>query len=98
MTNKKFIESLEKTYKKCVDIVKVKNADYATTENPFRNFEFAKILDMSVEEAILLRTVDKIARIYNLLDKEPKVLGEKLTDTIEDCINYLAILKAYREQ
>jgi len=93
----KFIDSIEKTFKDGVEIIKIKNADYAKGDDPFLNFKFAELLGLSVEQAILLRVTDKIARINNLLDKEPAVVGESMEDSLLDVINYLAILKAYRE-
>lgn len=93
----KLITSVEKTYKTGVEIMKKKNADYATGDDPFHNFRFATLLGMSVEEAILLRVLDKLARVANLLKKDPKVVEEKMEDTIIDICNYMAILKAYRE-
>lgn len=97
MTREEFVKNLEDTYKKCLETVKIKNQDYAGDGDPWANFRLAKLLHIDVERAILLRIADKIARISNLIDKPPAVTDEKMEDTIEDCINYLAILKAYRE-
>jgi hypothetical protein len=97
MNTKQFIANIENTYKRCVETVKIKNQDYAGDEDPWNNFRLAELIKIDVERAILLRISDKIARISNLIDKEPAVVDEKMEDTIEDCINYLAILKAYRE-
>lgn len=97
MTNKKFLESIANTYATGVALVEVKNADYASSTNPFKNFESATVAGVDVKRAILIRVLDKIARISNLLDKEAKVRDEKITDTIIDCCNYLAILKAKLE-
>lgn len=92
-----FIESIEKTYADGVAIVRKKNADYATESDPFRNFRSAGVVGVPVDRAILVRTLDKMSRISNLLDKPPAVADEAIEDTILDAINYLAILKAYRE-
>lgn len=72
----------------------MKNADYANSENPFRNFESTNIIGVDTKHGIMVRIMDKITRIANLLGKEPEVANEKITDSIEDCINYLSILKA----
>ena len=98
MTKKEFIESIAYTYAKGIELIKRKNADYATGENPFRNFEYADLAGVSVERAIMVRVMDKMARVSNLLDKNPEVIDEKLEDTLLDVINYLAILKAYLER
>lgn len=94
----RFYANIVATYAKGVTIIRKKNADYAASHNPFKNFEAASIVGVGVERAILLRVLDKIARISNLIDKEAAVVDESLEDTIVDAINYLAIMKAYRER
>ena len=93
-----FLLSIEATFRAGLDLVKRKNADYAGDGDPFKNFRSAGVAGVSVERAILVRVLDKLARISNLLDKPQAVVDEALEDTILDAINYLAILKAYREQ
>lgn len=91
------LESIRTTFETGLEIVKKKNLDYGADADPFRNFRSASLLGLSVEKAILVRTLDKLARINNLLDHDAYVTEESMDDTIVDCINYLAILKAYRE-
>jgi len=98
MTNKQFIRNITKTYKKGLGIIKKKNQDYANSTNPFKNFESAGVVGVSVERAMLVRILDKLSRVSNLLDKKAAVVDESLEDTLIDAINYLAILKAYRER
>ena len=96
MKRDKFMEYIANTYVECVAILQKKNADYASGDDPFQNFRMSKIAGISPEQAILVRTLDKMARISNVMRKgETAVLDEKLEDTINDAINYLAILKAY---
>jgi hypothetical protein len=94
MTNKQFLESIADTYAEGIALIEVKNADYASSTNPFKNFESAAVAGVDVKRAILIRVLDKISRISNLLDKEAKVKDETIDDTLVDAINYLAILKA----
>jgi len=94
------LESMESTFKNCLEIAKKKNADYAgDTENsdPFQNFKNSTVVKVSVERGILVRLMDKMSRISNLIDAEAKVKDESVYDTIDDAINYLSILKAYRQ-
>lgn len=98
MTKEQFIANIENTYRTGVEIIKKKNDDYANSDNPFRNFESASVVGIGVQRAILLRVLDKLSRIGNLIDKPPSVEDEKMEDTIIDAINYLAILKAYRQR
>lgn len=88
-----FIQGIEFTYKECLSIVRKKNADYAVSSDPFLNFRNASVVGVSPERAILVRVMDKISRISNLIDKDADVKDETIEDTIHDAINYLAILK-----
>ena len=97
MNNLEMVESIKSTFAKGLAIVVKKNADYATETDPFRNFNYAQVLGVTAEKAILVRTVDKIARIDNLLTKEHQVTEESIEDTLVDAIDYLAILKALIE-
>jgi len=94
MTNQEFLQSITDTYSKGIDIIKIKNADYASSTNPFKNFESASVVGVYVKRDILVRVLDKLARVSNLLDKKGEVKDETVEDTITDMINYLAILKA----
>lgn len=97
MTNEQFITSIRKTFDDGLALIEVKNKDYANSADPFRNFRSASIVGLEPDRAILVRVLDKIARVSNLLDNEAAVSSERLEDTLLDCINYVAILKAYRE-
>ena len=92
MTHKQFIEGIEDTYKKGVELIKIKNKDYAGENDPWKNFKVAELVDIDYKKAILVRVTDKLSRINNLLTKDPKVVEESVEDTIIDCCNYLAIL------
>lgn len=91
------LRSCYNTFSQCYTILEKKNKDYAGMDNPYANFELCKVFDVPVTRGILIRIGDKIKRISNLLNKEASVTEETLDDTIQDAINYLAILKAYRE-
>ena len=95
MTRIDFVKQIEATYKKCLGILEKKNKDYAGETDPWRNFRWSELADIDVPHAIMVRILDKMARISNLLTKEADVKEEKIEDTIEDAINYLAILLAF---
>lgn len=97
MTKEQFIQQLEKTYHDGVELVKIKNADYAKGDDPFSNFRSAGFVGVEVERAILIRVLDKMSRVSNLLNKEAKVKEESISDNCIDIINYMAILKIYLE-
>lgn len=92
-----FLKSIAKTYTDGLALVRRKNADYANPQDPFRNFRSAEIAGVGVGRALLVRALDKLSRISNLLDRNPAVMDEKIEDTILDAINYLGILKAWIE-
>lgn len=92
-----YFDTLEDFYKRGLALMRKKNADYAGDEDPFKNFRNAQLIGLTVEQAILVRILDKLARIGNLLDKEAQVADETLEDTLMDCANYLNILAAYRK-
>lgn len=92
------IDDMEKTFIECLEISMRKNHDYGgTNKDPFANFQNSTLAGVSVEKGILVRLMDKMSRISTLLDKEEKVKEESINDTINDAINYLAILKSYRK-
>jgi hypothetical protein len=90
------LKEMLKTFENCISTAIAKNNDYGGSNNdPFANFRNSTIAGVTVEKGILVRLMDKMSRISTLLDKEAMVKDEKITDTIEDAINYLAIMKAY---
>lgn len=94
--NNPLLMSMAETFNTCLLTAIAKNNDYGGSNNdPFANFRNSTIAGVSVEKGILVRLMDKMSRVSTLLDKEAMVKDEAITDTIEDAINYLAIMKAY---
>lgn len=92
------ITSMVSTFDDCINTAIRKNNDYGGTNNdPFANFRNSTIAGVTVQKGILVRLMDKMTRISTLLDKEAMVKDESIFDTIDDAINYLAILKAYQQ-
>lgn len=87
---------------KCSTVFGKKRADYSPGADQWENFRFSSMFSSRVcsglpiddprrSAAVLIGT--KISRLMSLgLNREEQ--NEKVTDTIEDCINYLAILEA----
>jgi hypothetical protein len=93
------LQDMADTFTACFETAQRKNHDYGGSNNdPFANFRNSTIAGVSVERGILVRLMDKMSRISTLLDKEAMVKDEAVDDTIDDAINYLAILKSYRKQ
>jgi len=100
ITENVLLDSLKNTFEECYKIAEAKNNDYAKTDNPFANFEQCVHLGISVEQGILVRISDKISRVSNLINPthNQQVKNESIYDTLNDIINYVAILKGYIEQ
>ncbi len=95
MDRSQFINFIIEGYTLGVELIQRKNADYATGSDPFQNFYSATVVGVAPDRAILVRILDKLSRVANLLDKKNAVLDESIEDTILDAINYLAILRAF---
>lgn len=93
------LDDMEKTFSDCLATAVRKNHDYGgSNKDPYANFRNSTIAGVPVERGILVRLMDKMSRISTLLDKEGMVKDEAVDDTIDDAINYLAILKSYRKR
>lgn len=89
---------MKATFAEALLIAAAKNNDYAKGDDPFKNFKVSEVVGVPVERGIMVRMMDKVARISNSFDTELKVKDESVSDTLNDLINYAAILKAYLSQ
>ena len=91
------LKDIEETFKQCLDIAKRKNNDYAgeKTADPYKNLKGSTFVGVSPDRAILVRMMDKMSRISNLLSQDNAVKDESIADTLRDIINYSAILLSY---
>ena len=94
MKTEYFLKHIEQTFIDCLQLVRRKNQDYANSGDPFKNFNMSNQVGVLPARGILVRVSDKISRISNLLDRPAAVENEAIEDTINDAINYLAILSA----
>ncbi len=87
------IESTEKLFAEALATMKKKNADYAGNMDSMKNFQIsAQVVNVKMSQGILTRLTDKTTRIGNLIIKEGAVKEESIFDTVQDLINYAAIL------
>jgi len=94
-TKQDLLKEFKKTVSDMLKIVEMKNADYSWKWT-FDNFKTVEILWItSTAKWILVRMIDKITRISNLLEKENKVKDETIEDTLIDLANYSILLKIY---
>ena len=76
-----------------LDLMLRKNADYASSADPFRNFRMFGGL------GVLVRASDKLARLRTFEERETfSVTDESLRDTILDLINYAVIYYAMKRE
>ena len=80
---------------KAFNLLQSKNADYASDNDPFKNFRLVEILGVDLKTGIFVRLCDKLSRVHNLLNNEAQVKDESIQDTCLDAINYCAILLTY---
>ena len=93
---KQYIKEFKSKLESMYNIMRIKNSDYASEDNPFRNLMMVEKLWLSsTEKWILIRMVDKISRVSNLLNKKNKVKDESIEDTLLDLANYSLILSIY---
>lgn len=90
------LEDCKNTFTECLAILERKNNDYAgkDAKDVFKNFRACSIIGVDPKYAVLVRITDKLTRIGNLLKQEAAVKDEAIEDTINDAINYFAILKS----
>lgn len=81
-----------------LDTATRKNNDYCgqgVEVNPFKNFEASATVGVPAARGILVRMMDKMARISSLLDQEAQVKDESIHDTLCDLSLYALILSNY---
>ena len=107
-TLKKVLKEHNRLCKNAYNMVERKGADYNRKQqkdgDTLYNLSVAKQLDIvdTVTKSILVRISDKMMRLVSLTGDpkvNPEVIDEKVSDTIEDTINYLVYLYCkYQEE
>lgn len=93
---KTFVEQMSQNSTAALELVMKKTNDYATIDDPYRNFRMCESVGVSVEKGILVRMCDKLSRIGNLIDNgTASVKDESVEDTLIDVMNYANILLCY---
>jgi hypothetical protein len=76
-----------------------KVADYASTQNPYSNFEMsAEVAGVPVETVFRVLIGVKLARLAELLNNAKTPNNESIDDSIIDLANYAALWASYRNR
>lgn len=96
---KKFVASMIQNTNDAIELVLKKTKDYATIDDPYRNFRLCESVGVQLEKGILVRMCDKLSRVGNLIEhNDPSVKGESIQDTLIDIMNYANIMLCYIQQ
>ncbi len=98
MQRNDFIKALKKNFEDGLELMCKKNADYANDVDSFANFKRSELVKVPVERGVLVRIMDKVSRISNLIDAPPEVKDESIEQTLLDTMNYFNILLTYIQQ
>lgn len=83
-------------FNECLGIMQSKGEDYSKSENAYSNFEkIANMLDIPIRKVFNFFIACKIARLEELLTKEPN--NESVKDTMLDLCNYSCLAAIYEE-
>jgi hypothetical protein len=93
----RFLQRIDETAIEAIEIVRLKNSDYANHDDPFLNFKSVTEDGLSVAAGMTVRMRDKMSRIGNLINRPAEVTDESLRDTCLDLANYALILAVWLE-
>lgn len=98
MTHEELLKYFDETTAKLRKTLDAKNQDYSgQSDNAFANFERSQVIGIDPTTGILVRMLDKLSRVSNLIKVEGKVKDESIQDTLLDLANYAIILSAMIE-
>lgn len=91
------IPEFEQTLKKMQEIHESKNADYATSLNPFSNFDISEYIISKFisdrDKVFVWPIATKLARLSTLLNKSSIPNNESVSDSLVDIANYVILWK-----
>lgn len=100
MNRAELLELHETIADQAFTVMQFKSNDYADTADALFNLRQCEALGLcSVEQGILIRITDKLARLSNVTaGKSLNVKDEGVRDTIVDLVNYAVLLAAAIEE
>lgn len=97
MTRQEILALHKQMAQKSRAIMAVKNEDYADVNDPMKNFKSAAFLNVEPGIGILLRVLDKIARLHTFW-LTGKLKAESVDDAELDIINYMVLHRGLRSE
>lgn len=95
MTRQTLLDAADELFKEALTLLRVRNSDYATDADPFRNLrEAAERSGISTEQGIHFHVSEKLSRLGTLLEHDSD--NSTVRDSILDAINYLTLLYIWR--
>lgn len=93
MNKHNLLSHIDNLFSECLELVKRKSADYASDADALSNFHYtAELSGVTPPEQMLVFIAMKISRLKELISNEKTPNNESISDSIKDCINYLALL------
>jgi hypothetical protein len=95
MTQEQYLNRFTQVASYMIGLTSKKNADYAGSEDAFKNFQLIETETsgrISTAAGILVRLTDKLQRFANLLARPAKVADESIEDTLLDNAVYSIIM------
>lgn len=84
-------------FNECLNVLSNKGHDYSKEEDAYSNFKkIANMLDLPVKKVFNFFLACKVARLVELIDKEPN--NESVRDTLVDLANYSCLRAVYEEE
>lgn len=101
MNQARYLEEFRKAIELMFETTKKKNNDYSGewSADAFKNFRAAEQLWVcSTEQGIVVRMLDKMVRVANLLKQKNFVEWEGIADSLLDLANYSVIMYIYLKE
>ena len=95
----KYINAITKEMAEMVKLCRKKRTDYASSTDPFENFELSgNFTGIETWQSIFSRLSEKFIRLSNLLTSNKPPLNESIEDSLRDLALLSTILLVYRKR
>lgn len=100
MTSTDFNIIVEKQFKKCQEVLGVKNTEYTPSDTDRLSYfrKAADLMDVSPKKALFGMLAKHLISISDMCTSNNKFSNDRWSEKITDSINYLLLLKAMIEE